>query len=201
MRSKPCSTTSRVDIRRCLAIVACLLGLPVSAHHNELGRTTTGKVGDALEIAIPVATFAATAWRRDWEGSRQFVTGLLSTLGVTYALKESVSKQRPDGRDDDSFPSSHTAVSVQAAGFIDERYGWRYALPVYAVAAWVGYSRVYDDRHDEQDVIAGALIGFAAARLFTTSYKGVEMVPELSHDYVGLRFHYSPVTASLQSRR
>ena len=56
----------------------------------------------------------------------------------------------------------------------------------------MGYSRVYDDRHDEQDVLVGALLGYGFARLFTTNYKGVTVTPEYDEDYVGLRFTITP---------
>lgn len=161
------------------------------AKTNPLGRTHTGEVGDALEIVIPLATLAATLAKRDYQGSREFSTGLLATLGATYMMKEWVSKERPDGRDDDSFPSSHTAVSFHAAAFVHERYGWKWAVPMYLTAAWVGHSRVHDDRHDEQDVVAGALVGYAAARYFTTDYRGLEVTPALAEGYVGLSVSYS----------
>ncbi len=157
-----------------------------------MGRTSTGDVGDALEIILPAVTLASAIAQRDYEGAKQFGVGLMVTLGSNYVLKESISKERPDGRDDDSFPSTHTAVSFHAAGYVHERYGLKWALPVYATAAWVGYSRVYDDRHDEQDVLAGALIGYAVARLFTTTRQGVKVTPEFAQGYVGLQFSITP---------
>ena len=160
------------------------------AETNPLGRTTTGEVGDALEIVIPAVTLAATLFNKDRQGTREFSFGLMATVGTTYVLKETISKERPDGRDDDSFPSSHTAVSFHAAAFVQERYGWKWATPMYLAAAWVGYSRVYDDRHDEQDVLAGAAIGYVAARYFTTSYKGVQLTPALTDNFVGVQLAY-----------
>lgn len=171
-----------------------LLALPgqADAEQNPLGRSTTGDVGDVLEFVLPSAALVTSIAKRDYEGAKQFGIGLAVTLGTNYALKETISKERPDGRDDESFPSAHTSVSFHAAGYLHERYGLKWALPAYVAATFVGYSRVYDDRHDEQDVLAGALIGYGVARLFTTNYKGVTVTPEYDKDYVGLRFTITP---------
>ena len=106
---------------------------------------------------------------------------------MTYALKESISKERPDKNDDDSFPSAHTSVTFQAARFVHKRYGNRWAIPMYAAAAFTGYSRIEDDRHDEIDVLAGAAIGILASEFFTTRYEGVSVEPLVDGDLVGLR--------------
>lgn len=164
--------------------------MTATAQHNPLGRTKTGEIGDVLEFALPAAVLAAAIANRDIDGAKEFGLGLLATIGTTYALKETIHKERPDGRDDDAFPSSHTAVSFHAAGYVHERYGWKWALPVYLAATWVGHSRIHDDRHDEQDVLAGAAIGYIAARYFTTEYHGVEIAPALGEGLVGLRLSY-----------
>lgn len=158
---------------------------------NPLAGTRSGKVGDVLEKLVPLATLTATIVKRDYEGSKEFSAGLLATLGTTYAVKGLVNKKRPDGRDDDSFPSGHTAVTFHAAAFVHERYGWKWALPMYLTASWVGYSRVHDERHDEQDVVVGALVGYTAARFFTTEYRGIEVKPALAEGYVGLSLSYT----------
>ncbi|SDZ06263.1 hypothetical protein [Nitrosomonas sp. Nm33] len=40
-----------------------------------------------------------------------------------------------------------------------KRYGWKYGMPVYAVALFVAYSRVEPEQHHAHDVVAGAAIG------------------------------------------
>ena len=158
----------------------------LQAGENPLGRTRTGDVGDGLQVAIPL-TALVTSWvKGDDQGTRQFATGFAVTLATSYGLKSVISKERPDGRDDESFPSSHTAVSFHAAGYLHERYGWKWGLPAYIAARFVGYSRVHDDRHDEQDVIAGAALGWVAARWFTTELGGVQVTPQVGEDFVGV---------------
>src|SRR5690606_13897282 len=63
--------------------------------------------GDVLRIALPAAAFAVTVRRDDREGRRQFYRSFAANVGATLVLKEAVDKDRPDGTDDDAFPSGH----------------------------------------------------------------------------------------------
>jgi undecaprenyl-diphosphatase len=63
-----------------------------------------------------------------------------------------------------SFPSGHTA-SAFAFAYGAGRAEPRVLLPLLALAAAVGYSRVHTGVHYPTDVLAGAGIGLAAARL------------------------------------
>ncbi len=164
----------------------------VLGDHNDRGRTSTGEVGDALQYALPATVLAASMANKDWEGSRQFSYGLATVLASTYVLKSAVSKERPDRRDDEGFPSGHTAVSMHAAAYVHERYGMKWGLPAYLVAGYVGHSRIHDDRHDEIDVLAGAVLGFVAARWFTTTIGAVEVRPSLGEGYAGLTLTVTP---------
>ena len=83
-------------------------------------------------------------------------------------MKYSISKERPDGSDNHSFPSNHTGVAFAGATFIGERYGWKYAVPAYLVSGYVAWGRVYARRHDVWDVLAGAAIGTGCAVLVTS---------------------------------
>lgn len=167
-------------------LVSLALCQPVVAEESD-----AAKVGDVLEFALPALALAHTAAARDGEGARQMLYGAVSNLAVTYALKASISKERPDKNDDHSFPSAHTSVTFQAARFVHKRYGERlgkrWVIPMYAAAAFTGYSRIEDDRHDEIDVLAGAALGILASEFFTTRYGGVSVEPLVDGDLVGLR--------------
>lgn len=80
-------------------------------------------------------------------------------------------ERRPNGGNQ-SFPSGHTSISFSAAEFMRERYGWEYGLPAYAVASFVGYSRVESNQHYPRDVVAGAAIGILSSYIFTKPYHG-----------------------------
>jgi len=81
------------------------------------------------------------------------------TIAITYALKYSVHEERPNDEDAHSFPSGHAAVTFAGAEFIRKEYGWRWGVPAYVAATFVGFSRVNAREHYTWDVLSGAAIG------------------------------------------
>lgn len=124
--------------------VLCLT-LPLQAQQLEISsqRKAVRTSGDIGAVLLPVAGLTAILIQKDWEGLKQGALAGVTTLGVTYALKYAVKKERPDYSDNHSFPSMHTSVSFAAASFIQRRYGWKWGLPAYVVSTYVGWSRVY----------------------------------------------------------
>ncbi len=152
-------------------IAICLV---FSARGQELQVTGSRKAvrtsGDVLVFVTPAAGLAAILALGDWQGLKQGALAGATTLGVTYALKYLVKKERPDFSDNHSFPSMHTSVSFAGAAFIQRRYGWKWGIPAYVVSTYVGWSRVYGKKHDGWDVAAGAVIGAGSAYLFTRPF-------------------------------
>jgi membrane-associated phospholipid phosphatase len=126
--------------------------------------------GSVLDIVLPATAAVVTIAHRDGVGAGQLAVSLGVTVGVTWALKHMINETRPNGGGL-SFPSGHTSVSFSSAEFMRRRYGWMYGAPVYALAAFVGYSRVESHQHYVHDVIAGAGIGIASSYVFTKPYK------------------------------
>ena len=98
------------------------------------------------------------------------ISGRRKAVRMTYALKYLIKKERPDGSDKHSFPSMHTSVSFTGAAFIQRRYGWKWGIPAYAIASYVGWSRTYAKKHDWWDVVAGAALGAGSAYIFTRPF-------------------------------
>jgi membrane-associated phospholipid phosphatase len=155
------------------ASFCCFAGAP-----EVRGATTTSSqtpvdvlknIGDAMVYVVPAAAFGMTLGAKDGTGAWQFTESGVISMGVVASFKYTVKSRRPNG-DPQSFPSGHTASMVQSAEFMRERYGWRYGLPAYALAAFVGYSRVVSGQHFARDVYAGAAFGFAGAFLVTKPY-------------------------------
>jgi membrane-associated phospholipid phosphatase len=129
---------------------------------------TSGRV---LMFGLPIAGGAYALYKDDRQGLLQIGLSVGSAYGVSYLLKQVVKEERPDHSGWDAFPSDSAAVAFAAASSIQVRYGWDYGLPSYAIAAYVGYSRVHADKHDWGDVAAGALIGAVAGWLLTDPYE------------------------------
>jgi len=138
------------------------------------------------EFTLPGTSAGVSFGRWDGQGALEFGESAAITLGVTYALKHTVSERRPNGGAE-SFPSAHTSISVSAAEFIRKRYGWEYGIPAYLLAGFVGYSRVEAREHYPHDVIAGAAIGFASSFILTKPYKGWQVQADVGQRCYGIR--------------
>lgn len=177
-----------------LLVLAVFFVLPLSAEEREVSnsRNTVRKTGDVFAAAFPAACLITTAALQDWDGLKQGAFAGITSVGITFALKELIDKERPDGSDSKSFPSMHTAVSFTGAAFIQKRYGWKWGIPAYTVAGLVGWSRVYGKKHDWWDVAAGATLGVASAYLFTKPFAekyNLSIAPATDGNHFG--FHAS----------
>lgn len=162
-----------------ICIVFCLL-FSQTAIAQDTSETTpqigaVQRVGDVILIALPLATFGTTLIKSDKEGAWQFTKGFLLTEAVTFGLKVSINKPRPDMSNDNAFPSGHTSTVFHSAGFIHRRYGFKYSIPAYALAGFTAASRIDSKKHDILDVLAGAAIGLGSNLLFTTEYQQEHM--------------------------
>lgn len=87
-----------------------------------------------------------------------------NTFGFTQVLKASVGRERPNGRNDYSFPSGHTSNAFALASVADAHYGKKVGLPAYAAASLIGVSRLRKDAHWLSDIVAGAALGYLTGR-------------------------------------
>ncbi|GHT09385.1 phospholipid phosphatase [Bacteroidia bacterium] len=95
-------------------------------------------------------------------------TSYLSMGIMVNAVKYTIREPRPDSHAQNSFLSGHTATAFMGAELVRIEYG--NASPVYGILAYttaigVGFSRVYNERHWSNDVIAGAGFGILSARI------------------------------------
>lgn len=145
--------------------------------------------GDALLVAMPLATLTSVLVMQDWQGLKQAAFSTAATLGTTYLLKYTVRKERPDGSNSLSFPSGHTSIMFANAAFVQRRYGWKWGAPAYALATYVGWSRTYARKHDWWDVAAGAAIGAGCSYIFTRPFArehNLSIVPVSNGTHFGL---------------
>jgi membrane-associated phospholipid phosphatase len=150
------------------AVLGLLLFLSIASIKAQ--NKTVQYSGDVLLVALPLATASTAYWTEpNSEGLRQYINAAAATAVTTYALKWTIDKERPDG-DRFSFPSGHTSFCFTAAGFLQQRYGWKWGAPAYVLSGYVGWSRVVAKRHDYVDVLAGAAIGLLSAAYLTTPF-------------------------------
>ncbi len=165
-----------------LGLAALMLMGPGAA----TATSDTERAGDWLQVLVPVGAWGLTHARDDAEGRGQLYRAFGATFLATHALKLTVHAERPRSSATNSFPSGHTSAAFSGASFIQYRYGWGWGAPAYALAGFVGYSRVHSRAHYTRDVVAGAALAIGMTHLFTTRHEGVEVAPVLGADGAGL---------------
>lgn len=100
---------------------------------------------------------------------RDIVRAQIVSQVMVQALKFTIQRDRPDGSNDKSFPSGHSASAFATATVLQRHYGWKAGLPAYGVASYVALARMAWNRHHASDVVMGAGFGIASARTVTMS--------------------------------
>lgn len=134
------------------------------------GLSLVGSFGIVwLLLALAISGFS---WSRPWLWTRVGVA-ILFAESASGALKLAVERDRPPVADPVpeslletpatfSFPSGHATVAFACATVLALAVP-RLAVPLYALAALVAFSRVYVGVHYPGDVLAGAVLGVALA--------------------------------------
>jgi membrane-associated phospholipid phosphatase len=74
------------------------------------------------------------------------------------------------------------------AGFLQERYGWKFGVPALVAASAVAYIRVDQGKHYWRDVIVGGALGYGAALLTVTPDDATYLAPIVGPGWAGIRF-------------
>lgn len=160
---------------RIFVIVVFMLSGSLAAMPQHLDRRTpkqkaVGVTTDIALIAMPAATLAGIIGTKDWEGLKQGALTFGTEVGAMMILKYAVHEDRPDHSNRHSFPSGHTSTCFANATFLQRRYGWKFGVPAYVVATYVGWGRVYAKKHHWWDVLAGAALGAGSALIYTRPF-------------------------------
>ncbi len=169
-------------------IALCCVFVSCSGFANNKDLET---FGDIAQIGIPASAAIVSMLKGDNQGLGQLAEGAVYTAGATHLLKFTIDERRPDGSDNNSFPSGHTSAATQGAAYLQFRYGAAYGIPAYTLAAVVGYSRVESDHHYWHDVAAGALLATGIQYLITVKNMGYfsYVFPYVDGKEVGLYAH------------
>lgn len=158
--------------------------LALAAHPADHELTRRATLSPALDHAFEVGEIAGGGWAQAGAALGTFIVGRATgnrrvqvvgadlvqaqivTSIITQGLKLSVNRRRPDdGRF--SFPSGHSSATFANAAVLSRHFGWRIGVPAYALATYVGASRLQENRHYASDIIFGAAIGIVAGRTVT----------------------------------
>lgn len=157
---------------------------------NAYAGRTIGELGD-------IAMFLANGWaigmtmtEDDWVGTTQYLKSMLGAQLTTEIIKTRIiHEQRPNGLNDESFPSGHATGAFSAPMFIHRRYGWKQSIGPYALALFTGFSRVQSRMHYTHDVLAGAAVSALFTWMFVSPVNSnVRVWPSFSSDSTSVHF-------------
>jgi membrane-associated phospholipid phosphatase len=163
----------RVDV----AVYAAIASTPTPALDRTMRRLT--RAADNAQISLGASVLLALT--RGRRGLRAAGSGLASVAVtatiVNVAIKPLAGRRRPDPAAQQvpvarlarmprhpSFPSGHTASAFAFASGVSHVLP-REALPLYALATIVAYSRVHTGVHFPADVVAGSVLGSALGQI------------------------------------
>lgn len=149
---------------------------------------------DIVTGLLPLTSYAIAYFKDDDLGKEQFlrsnVVSLILTTALRGAFNETSWGRRPNG-DPYGFPSGHVAFSSASAAFLQDRYGWQYGLPAYALVGYVAYVRVDGNNHHWRDAVAGAALSYGVSKLFVTPENATYLAPVIGPDFLGMRWQRS----------
>lgn len=107
--------------------------------------------------------------RSDW--GRMLASDIMSAAimaSVVQSMKHTTNVMRPDGSDNHSFPSGHTATAFMTATMLTKEYGhispW-IGIGAYTFATSTGLMRIANNKHWLSDVLTGAGIGIISTEV------------------------------------
>jgi membrane-associated phospholipid phosphatase len=174
MSGAPQPRASNSVLRRASSALAELASVD-QAVYVAIARTETPTLDRAMRRLSGAADYSKLAVCGGARGRRAAVSGLAS-VAVTATVVNAVIKplgrrRRPDRTSGEvpvdrqvrmpgsrSFPSGHTAAAVAFAHGVGRVMPWA-GVPLYVLAAAVGYSRVHTGVHYPGDVLGGAVLG------------------------------------------
>lgn len=169
---------------------ALLIGIPLAA----LGLTWILQAGDDDAPADANGFRVPKTFSLNGSPRHDLALAMGRSLAVSYGLKYAVQEERPNGKDNGSFPSAHAAVTFTGAEFIRKEYGWWWGAPAYLAAGYVGWSRTETGHHYGHDVLAGAAIGILSNHDLNWGWLKIRPVFVPTGDHSLYRDSFAPVS-------
>ncbi|MDO4459839.1 MAG: phosphatase PAP2 family protein [Clostridia bacterium] len=143
-----------------------------------------------LFIALAVVLYYMPKTRKT--GKYMAVALLISVLLCNLVLKNAVARLRPfeinsavdvliSKPHDYSFPSGHTSASFAAAMALYLSGRKKCAIPAFALASLIGFSRMYLYVHFPTDVLGGAVTGILSAVLADFAIRKLDCKKRIHH--------------------
>jgi membrane-associated phospholipid phosphatase len=147
-------------------------GIEEAKEHLRPSMFKTGNIGGGFLVqvgaSVGVYSIARLAGAETLSNvGADLVRAQVLAQGIVQAGKFATQRSRPDGSNNHSLPSGHTASAFATATVLQQHFGWKAGIPAYAFGAYVAASRMSANKHHLSDVMLGAAIGIASARTVT----------------------------------
>lgn len=168
-------------------------------NHQKMDSRSS-RVGDVMGSGLAGVLVLGGQYFYDTDENhwQSHARALVFSTTVSSVMKYAIGRPRPgSSRDHYSFPSGHTTAAFATATSMAYAYGWEGAVIAYPMAIFVGLSRLADDAHWGSDVVAGAFIGFWAARASSYSLESTSAsssrsiwIPVVETEQLGVKWVY-----------
>lgn len=178
----------------CAVVMAALLTSPAFAANADEEYTDEEISADVITAIVPLTAYAIAHYKDDGDGEGQFLrsnaVSLVLNTTLRLAFNETDWGTRPNGSPY-GFPSGHVAFMTTSAAFLQDRFGWEYGVPAYALTGYVAWVRVDTNHHRWRDVAAAAALSIGVSRLFVTPQNATHIAPIIGPEWLGMRIERS----------
>lgn len=176
-----------------IAVVIPLLATSANAAEGDRYSSQTLSA-DIITGLVPFWTFWIAHGKDDSHGEGQYLRSTGASLVLNSVLRLGFNEtnwgERPNGSPY-GFPSGHTAFMASSAAFLQDRYGWQYGVPAYALTGYVAWVRVDTGHHRWRDVTAGALLSWSVSKLFVSPLDEPTITPVIGPKHLGMQWKQS----------
>ncbi len=152
-----------------LSLILGMTAATVAAHQedekirNEYGdnkgvKQGAADVGAVLGSGGPGIAIALFQLYADPHEGLAHGRALALTAGTHISIALAANRKRPNGKTF-SFPSGHMSSSFATATSLAYSYGPLAGVPAYALASWIGFTRIANNAHWLSDLVLGAGLG------------------------------------------
>jgi membrane-associated phospholipid phosphatase len=132
---------------------------------------------------------AVTNDKRLQEFGRDATEALVTANLLATGLKYTIHRERPDGSDNQSFPSGHAITAFCFAPMVMKYGGWELGVPAYLLGTVTALARVEGYHHYLSDVIAGATLGIVIGNSVVYAPKDVSVSAGIGQMNLKLAFN------------
>ncbi len=148
---------------------ACGQGLTLPQASDRFAWTPparpTANVASNVTMGLQIALDTVHSFKDEHRSRALWREGcrIAGAQGTSLLLKRYVHQLRPNGEDDNAFPSGHTATAAAAAG-------WRWSVGI-PLTIGTAYFRIGSAKHDIWNTLEGAGIGLGVAAICNGAIK------------------------------